>query len=157
MRDDRKHIKKIIVRIGITFLGFLFSLLIAEVIVKYIKPQLTFVNAKTLTFDCFTKDPDLPFTLLKNHKCLMKYYLGDFNTYATLNSHGYRGREFSLEKEPKTKRILVLGDSFTFGHGVSDQNTYPFLLEQELRKKLQNIEVINAGYADGFSPDSYYV
>lgn len=42
-------------------------------------------------------------------------------------------REYALEKSPKTVRILVLGDSVTFGHGSVAEHAYPSLLEQKLR------------------------
>ena len=52
----------------------------------------------------------------------------------SINSLGFRDRrEYSLEKPPNTFRILVLGDSVTFGHGTLDDTTYPYLLEQQLR------------------------
>src|SRR3954464_8203115 len=41
-------------------------------------------------------------------------------------------REYSLEKGPRTFRILVLGDSVTFGHGSVYEHSYPFLVEQQL-------------------------
>jgi hypothetical protein len=51
-----------------------------------------------------------------------------------INSLGFRDdREYSLEKGPSTFRILVLGDSVTFGHGSVAEHTYPFLLEQKLK------------------------
>jgi len=42
-------------------------------------------------------------------------------------------RDYALEKSPNTVRILVLGDSVTFGHGSVAEHAYPFLLEQKLR------------------------
>ena len=42
-------------------------------------------------------------------------------------------REYDLAKRPNTFRILVLGDSVTFGHGSVSEHTYPFLLEQRLK------------------------
>jgi hypothetical protein len=42
-------------------------------------------------------------------------------------------REYSLEKRQNTFRVLVLGDSVTFGHGALYQHTYPYLLEQRLK------------------------
>jgi hypothetical protein len=42
-------------------------------------------------------------------------------------------REYSLQKGPHTFRILVLGDSVTFGHGAVYEQTYPRLLEDRLR------------------------
>jgi hypothetical protein len=40
-------------------------------------------------------------------------------------------REYPLAKKPNTFRILVLGDSVTFGHG--SVHTYPYLVEQRLK------------------------
>ena len=42
-------------------------------------------------------------------------------------------REYELKKAPHTFRILVLGDSVTFGHGSVYAHTYPFLLEERLK------------------------
>jgi len=51
-----------------------------------------------------------------------------------INRLGLRDdREYSLEKSPRTVRILVLGDSVTFGHGSIAEHSYPSLLEQRLR------------------------
>lgn len=51
-----------------------------------------------------------------------------------INQLGFRdNREYSLEKSPHTFRILVLGDSVTFGHGSVYEHTYPYLLEQKLK------------------------
>jgi hypothetical protein len=50
-----------------------------------------------------------------------------------INGLGFRDpRDYDLEKPPGTFRILVLGDSVTFGHGAIFESTYPFLLEQRL-------------------------
>ena len=42
-------------------------------------------------------------------------------------------RDYALAKGPHTFRILVLGDSVTFGHGSVGEHTYPRLLEDQLR------------------------
>lgn len=65
-----------------------------------------------------------------------------------INSLGFRDhRDYTLEKPPRTLRILVLGDSVTFGHGTLDDTTYPFLLEQRLKawRPDVNWEVWNLG------------
>lgn len=52
-----------------------------------------------------------------------------------INGLGLRDdREYDLNKGPRTFRILVLGDSVTFGHGSLNEHSYPFLLEQMLRR-----------------------
>lgn len=58
------------------------------------------------------------------------------------NAAGFRGtREYALEKQPKTLRIAVLGDSFAFGDEVSDDETYP----AQLQRAMRDAEVINMG------------
>ncbi len=58
-------------------------------------------------------------------------------TYSN-NSIGLRGPEVGAKTRP---RILVLGDSFTYGIGVNDDETFCSLLQQ----KLPSYEIINAG------------
>lgn len=51
-----------------------------------------------------------------------------------INSLGLRDpREYDLAKKPNTFRILMLGDSVTFGHGSVYEHTYPYLVEQRLK------------------------
>lgn len=53
-----------------------------------------------------------------------------------VNALGFRdSRDYAVEKSPETFRILVLGDSVTFGHGCLFETTYPRLLEQRLRDR----------------------
>lgn len=50
-----------------------------------------------------------------------------------INALGFRDeREYDVKKAPGTFRILVLGDSVTFGHGTLNTTTYPYLLQQRL-------------------------
>jgi lysophospholipase L1-like esterase len=65
-----------------------------------------------------------------------------------INSHGTRGPEFQSQKPPNTYRVLSLGDSRTFGWGLSESETYSDQLQHLLRNKLgpgRKFEVINAG------------
>jgi len=58
------------------------------------------------------------------------------------NSRGFRGETEYLESPPVgKKRIVVLGDSFTFGDEVSDNETYAHYLET----LLPDTEVMNLG------------
>ena len=64
----------------------------------------------------------------------------------TINSHGFRGKEFSVKKYPGTIRVLALGASSTVGLWSRDHQTYPVQLENMLNERCgsdQNFEVIN--------------
>jgi hypothetical protein len=64
------------------------------------------------------------------------------------NALGFRDdREYSLEKAPGAFRIIILGDSVTFGHGSVYEHTYPRLLEDRLNawKPRVNWQVWNLG------------
>jgi lysophospholipase L1-like esterase len=68
------------------------------------------------------------------------------------NSLGLRDRDYSAVKPHNTKRVLILGDSFTYGSGVADDAViFPELLEKRLNAEFikQNItiEILNGGIA----------
>lgn len=50
----------------------------------------------------------------------------------TTNTHGFRGRELAVDKAAGAFRIVGLGDSYMFGQGVSDEETYMALVEASL-------------------------
>lgn len=71
-----------------------------------------------------------------------------FRIHVHANSKGLRDREYAYERTPGRRRILVIGDSFVWGYGVEQHETFPKVLEA----LLPNAEVINAGVA-GYGTD----
>lgn len=65
----------------------------------------------------------------------------------TIDSLGYRSNgDFARRKPGEELRVLMLGDSFTFGSYVNDSETLPVRLEELLRARCRGpIRVINAG------------
>lgn len=64
------------------------------------------------------------------------------------NISGLRDFEYSVKKPEGVFRIAIVGDSVTFGAGLAGRaNTYPNVLERELRERFHNkkIEVLNFG------------
>ena len=71
-----------------------------------------------------------------------------------LNSHGFRGDDFSKTKPSNMYRIFMLGGSTMFGSGsYSDQTTIPGFLQKifDAHNLGQNVEVINVGISGGHS------
>jgi hypothetical protein len=69
-----------------------------------------------------------------------------------------RDHERSPNKEPRSFRILFLGDSFVQGWGVTLDQTMAALLEDSLNKpeREKTVEVLNAGVF-GYSPFLEYL
>ncbi|HUE38480.1 MAG TPA: GDSL-type esterase/lipase family protein [Candidatus Binatia bacterium] len=65
----------------------------------------------------------------------------------TLDSRGFRDGEFAEHKAPGTFRILCLGDSWTFGANVAQDDSYPRQLERLLARRYPaaRFEVLNLG------------
>jgi lysophospholipase L1-like esterase len=65
------------------------------------------------------------------------------------NSQGVRGPDYSPKPPRGTFRIAVVGDSYTMGQGVEEQDTYPAVVESLLnaREDGRRYEVINLGVA----------
>ena len=61
----------------------------------------------------------------------------------SINSDGLRDKEYSREKED-AYRIIFLGDSLTFGWGVEIDDTFQYILEEELSRSSPT-EIINFG------------
>ncbi|MFQ5718668.1 MAG: SGNH/GDSL hydrolase family protein [Acidobacteriota bacterium] len=62
------------------------------------------------------------------------------------NSLGLRGTEPAASQGASGFRILFVGDSVTYGHNVADDQTVPWHLQEELRRRTgRNVEVVNAG------------
>lgn len=75
------------------------------------------------------------------------------NVPVGINSAGFRGRELQGDKST----VVVMGDSYTFGVYVGDDETYPAVLDARIRERYPQYQVVNAGFADGFETDQHYV
>lgn len=82
--------------------------------------------------------------------CFVPYVDGSlrelFKYSIRTNSRGFRGPEFANEKNDGVFRIVILGDSRTFGWGVEFEQAFPYKLQQNLGELLARpVEIINAG------------
>jgi lysophospholipase L1-like esterase len=93
----------------------------------------------------YIRDPELYHVLAPNLS--VEFSSTDWVTHVNTNQLGFRDREVS-PKGPYTFRILVLGDSYTFGYGVEMEDSYPEQLEGFLNVQAQQpreYDVINTG------------
>jgi lysophospholipase L1-like esterase len=77
----------------------------------------------------------------------------EFDVRLVTNSRGLREREsLGYAKPAGTRRVLVVGDSFTLGYTVPAAETISSLLGARLRAEGRSIEVLNGG-TEGWSTD----
>jgi hypothetical protein len=117
-------------RLALILLSIGFSLVVIEIALRLFFPQ-------PLGPVQFAVDPDLGFIPVPNQKA-MRTLPGVYAYTYSNNSLGLRGPEIHAKTKP---RILVLGDSFTYGIGVNDDETFCSILQSLLPEH----EVINGG------------
>ena len=105
------------------FVSVLFALLICEVVSRIVYPiDLShFVGNDGSRESIFVPDKDLGFRNKKNFDGWL--ISPEYKNRIFTNSYGFRGRENYPKKSDKF-RIMALGDSFTFGVGVNEDETY---------------------------------
>ncbi|MFM1871406.1 MAG: hypothetical protein RL398_828 [Planctomycetota bacterium] len=73
-----------------------------------------------------------------------------------INAYNLRERaEIKPEKPPGERRIVCIGDSFTFCWGVPEERGWVRMLEDRLRKDGQNLRTVNCGAAGAICVDEY--
>lgn len=93
-----------------------------------------------------TYSKDLGLINKRNLRC--ERITPEYHNLVTTNQFGLRGAPTTLSKPVGRKRILCVGDSFTFGKGVEDDETFCYRLERmldHLGTPLSSIETLNAG------------
>ena len=101
----------------------------------------------------FELDPDLIYRLQPRNE--VSWSSAEFTETSHTNALGMRGAADIPPQRPGEIRILAVGDSFTYGHGVQDDETYPAVLERLLRERGHDVRVLNAG-VPGYSTDQEY-
>jgi lysophospholipase L1-like esterase len=97
------------------------------------------------------------------------YYAHHYSAYALkpgytrsnierINNLGFRGEDIELQKPDDVYRIVAIGGSTTFAVYLPWEESYPYLLQQELRRRFgtDRIEVINAGLTGSTAAESFH-
>jgi lysophospholipase L1-like esterase len=119
-----------------------FCLVVAELVLRFVFP----IRVVTIGLQDAPK-ADRYGWALKPHQ-LIRILDPDTGAVYTdyANSEGWRDRERTIERRPNTLRILVIGDSVTYGAIVGQADTYTAILERKLQANGVNAEVINISY-----------
>jgi len=138
-------LKQIFLGLIISFVTFSVLFVLGEFWVR------NFVLINRTTGVCEEPDPILKARPIADSTCFSQ--TPEWKVINSHNSFGLRGPETTLEKPEGVYRVLFLGDSFAYGFGVEEANSFPRLVEKGLNEVFNGqprIEVINAGIP-GFS------
>ncbi len=134
--------KNRLINVLLLLFSIVISLVLGEISVRIFSPQ-------ELRFNISQWDKYVGFNNIPNIEGYTER--PEFKMFVKINSHGLRDREYPYQKPPNTVRIGVFGDSYTFGEGVQNDETYAKRLENMFRtnsdlKRLGiNVEVLNFG------------
>lgn len=136
--------RRALLRLLLVSASFALSLLFAELAVRIARPQ----EAMSVERGLYEPDPPRRYRLHPGYRGRITNHV-EFDHEVLVNSRGMRGPEPAAA----ALRVLCLGDSFTFGVGASEQETYPARLQAHLREAGLDAVVWNAG-APGYGvPD----
>jgi len=132
----RKHLFLCVVSV-------IFSLLVAEVLSRWLLPK-PFRASHGAHFMRPWHQPDpvigwilTPESIKVPHRVLDSQGLVEFDVVYSLAG----GQRITSAHPPNAPAIIATGCSFTFGHGLNDEDTWPWLLQ----KKFPNYRVMNLG------------
>ncbi|HSS50736.1 MAG TPA: GDSL-type esterase/lipase family protein [Thermoanaerobaculia bacterium] len=120
---------------------------LAEILVRTFWPQPAFYASPGL----YVLDPKVGHRMKPGLKGVLGNF-AEFTTQVRVNQLGIRGPEVGPLR-PGVRRVLVLGDSFSFGMGVEEQDAFPAQLAAELGRRGVPAEGINAGIGGYGVPD----
>jgi hypothetical protein len=130
-------IKKYLFNILIVILSLIVGFSLVELAVRILCPQ----EVGPIRFAFNLELGEIPVSYQKGIRHLPGVYTFAYNN----NSLGMRGSRDYQEKKETEYRILMMGDSFTYGFGVNDDQTFSHQVEKDLRANRLSIEVINTG------------
>jgi len=124
-------------RIGISLLSALLAICVAEIGLR-----IAGYGDVDPSFGMGTLGEDL----LPVHRARASFTDPNTGIEYRINGDGFRGAEFRKPREPGVGRVAVVGDSFTLGWCVREEDTLPVRLQTALsRMRDRPVEVLNLG------------
>ena len=147
MAHSRRRFSTVMMRLSVMVVATLTGLIAAELLLRLINPSMSYgYMPQDIQMSHFRQSDFIQAELRPNNQSRFKML--EFDTTVVTNSLGLRDNEVDFSKP----RILCMGDSFTFGFGVENDETFCARLEQLFDGRY---DFVNAGFADGYAPSTY--
>ena len=142
------NIKKILMGLVMAGLTFISLFILSEIVIRALGTE---------SDNLIMQDPVLGWVHVPNKNGYSRNK--EFSVKVRINKDGFIGRDYVYQKPENTVRILTIGDSLTEAFQVSEEESYPQLLEDGLKGNFRdtNFEVLNMGIAGYGTQREYYV
>lgn len=144
-------LRRVVSSLALAGAGLLLPLVLIEIGLRLFAPQPLAVNVSEW-------DPHYGW---RNRPGTTGFFrTSEYRMAVRIDSLGLRDEETTRAKPPGTFRILGLGDSFAFGHGVAADSCFLSVAEQELDRLSRGrggprVEVLNAGVGKWATAQEY--
>ena len=150
-----KRTRKGIVVSSLLILGIFLGIIILEVVLRFAltdyketKKDWSWVNSGRTGF--YSLDPDRIYKINSNRPTKRRYR-------SERELYGFRYNPKHLDNENNYDQVIVVvGDSFVYGHNVRFDETYPYILEMSLKESGIKAKVENAGVS-GYGLDQVFI
>ena len=123
----RKHILNVLTFVATILILFIFF----EFGLRIFYPQLLLKrNHIEASTPIFLEGENIPWQLKPLTESRQRDIFGEYDVSVKINSFGLRDNDYNTRLSPNVKKILLLGDSMTFGYGVEQENSYPEIFIQ---------------------------
>ncbi len=133
----RTRLARALLSVSVVMVASVLTLLFGEIFVRVFVPTERLVPLNEVILGITAQRPNISGIHVVPHTFHVSY---------TTSAQRFRSAKlFPPVPNSRTTRVAVLGDSFTFGWGANDDQTYPSQLERLLNSKYGPTEVLNAG------------
>jgi lysophospholipase L1-like esterase len=141
-------------RLVVLALGLVLALVLVEVVLRVVHVPAIEIHRRAPAHaeraEFFDYDPELGWRgRARAHGAFAGW---EFTSDVRLNARGFRDAEVAETKAGHAFRIVLLGDSITWGHGVDQAQRYGDVLAQALRRRGITAEVANLAVS-GYGTD----
>ena len=142
-------VKDCLINFSLVLITLLVFLIIFEGVLTFTSPEFIPISSEGL----YQSDPAVGYIPVPFYEGGVRRSEVDYSI--KINSQSMRDVEHTISKQRDIKRILGLGDSFTFGCSVDYEYAYLTQLEKKLNNNGNKVEIIKAGVG-GYGTDNEY-
>lgn len=140
--------KNLLLNLGLFWGISIFLMIALEFISRFIFPEWAPSRAERVSF--WQYDSLLGWAHSPNQIGIFSH--SEFRVEVKINSHGLRDDDYAFDRTPGKSRLLVLGDSYSWGFGVEKEEIFTEILE----RKWSQWEIVNTSVS-GYGTDQEYL